>query len=549
MSLHSQQPHSIPAETSRVAHAAFPNGTLCLRIADALGAIYQDSQFAGLFSSRGQSAEAPGLLGLATVLQFVEGLSDRQAADAVRGRIDWKYALGLELTDPGFDHTVLSEFRTRLVEGNAERLLLDTLLQRLREQGLVKAKGRQRTDSTHVLTAVRELNRLERVGETVRAALNELAGIAPEWLQALAPPDWYERYGRRVENYRLPKADTERLELAAAIGADGRHLLAAVDAATEQPWLAQMPAVHVLREVWAAQYIEEDGRLRWRTLAEMPPSAEQICSPYDPEARYSTKRDISWVGYKAHLTETCDLDTPNLITNVETTPATTPDDNMLPVVHRSLAKKDLLPSEHLVDPGYTGSHVLVDSQQQHGVVVIGPVNEDSSWQARAGEGFDKAQFRIDWDRQVATCPQGKESVSWLPSPSATSRMDIEVRFSGKDCTPCPMRSHCTRAKTAPRIIALQERENHEALQSARQRQTTEEFCKTYAARAGIEGTHAQAIRRCRLRRCRYIGSAKTHLQHVITAVAVNLIRLAEWFSDTPTAKTRRSRFATLQPAA
>ena len=153
------------------------------------------------------------------------------------------YALGLSLTDPGFDHTVLSEFRSRLIEGNAERLLLDTLLRDLRERDLIKARGRQRTNSTHVLADVRKLNRLERVGETLRATLNELAVIAPDWLQALAPANWYERYGRRVENYSLPKTDAARLEHAAVIGADGRRLLAAIDAAKEQPWLVQLPAV------------------------------------------------------------------------------------------------------------------------------------------------------------------------------------------------------------------------------------------------------------------------------------------------------------------
>jgi transposase len=195
-----------------------------------------------------------------------------------------------------------------------------------------------------------------------------------------------------VENYLLPKLDTARLELAAAIGVDGRQLLAMVDAAVEQPWLAQLPAIQVLRDVWEAQYIEEEGRLRWRTLKEMPAAAEQISSPYDQEARYSTKRDISWVGYKAHLTETCDPETPHLITNVETTPATTPDDNMVAVVHQSLEKSELLPSEHLVDKGYTDSHVLVDSQQRHGVVIVGPVADDPSWQARSGDGFT-AWFR------------------------------------------------------------------------------------------------------------------------------------------------------------
>lgn len=255
--------------------------------------MYRDGQFAALFPRRGRPAEAPGRLALAVVLQFVENLSDRDAADAVRGRIDWKYALGLALTDPGFDHTVLSEFRTRLVEGKAELLLFDVLLRRLREEGLVRARGRQRTDSTHVLAAMRGLNRLERVGETLRAALNELAAVAPAWLREVAPATWYERYGRRVENYRLPRGETARLALAAEIGADGEHLLAALDAAMDRPELTRLPMVQVLRQVWNAQFVVKEGRLRLGVAAELPASAEQVCSPYDPEARYSTKRDVA----------------------------------------------------------------------------------------------------------------------------------------------------------------------------------------------------------------------------------------------------------------
>jgi transposase len=314
-----------PDETRRVARAAFPKGTLCLDIADALGPIYRDGQFAALFPRLGQSAAAPAMLALATVLQYLEGLSDRQAADAVRGRIDWKYTLRLPLSDPGFDHTVLSEFRSRLIEGKAEQQMLDTLLDRLRDLGLIKLRGHQRTDSTHVLAAVRGLNRLERVGETLRAALNEVAVMAPAWLQALAPAEWYERYARRVENYRLPKTDTARQDLAAAVGADGYTLLRAIEQASGLPWLAQTPAVQALRRVWAEQYVEQGGQVRWRDVKEMPPPATVISSPYDMEARYSTKRDSSWVGYKVHFTETCDAEAPHLIVNVETTPATTPD--------------------------------------------------------------------------------------------------------------------------------------------------------------------------------------------------------------------------------
>jgi transposase len=549
VSLQPQSDCAIPEETRRVAHAAFPKGTLCLRIADELGPIYRDDQFAALFPTRGQPAASPARLAMTSVLQFVEGLSDRQAADAVRGRIDWKYALGLELTDPGFDHTVLSEFRCRLVQGEAELQLLDTLLDRCRERELIRERGRQRTDSTHVLAAVRVLNRLERVGETIRAALNDLAVMAPDWLQALAPAEWYRRYGRRVENYHLPKTDAAREELARVIAADGERLLAAVDAASDQPELAQLPSVATLRRVWAEQYTGEPGQLRWREVKDMPSPAGLISSPYDTDARYSTKRGMEWVGYKVHFTETCDADRPRLIVNVESTPATTPDDNMIEEVHESERGRDLLPGEHLVDKGYTDSLVLVASLSAYGVTIVGPVAEDPSWQARAGAGFDKGSFVVDWDRQVVTCPAGKESISWLPSTYPQNGMAFEARFARKDCTPCPSRSRCTKSEKEPRIIGLLPREQHEVLQAARRDQETEEFRSRYAARAGIEGTHEQANRRCGLRRCRYIGEAKAHLQHLLTATALNVVRLSEWWAGTPVSRTRCSRFAALQPAA
>src|SRR3954471_5852071 len=546
MSLHPEDPTSPPEETRRVARAAFPKGTLCLDIADALGPVYRDSQFAGLFPQLGQPAAAPAMLALATVLQYLEGLSDRQAADAVRGRIDWKYALRLPLTDPGFDHTVLSEFRSRLIEGKAEQRMLDTLLDRLRELGLVKPRGRQRTDSTHVLAAVRGLNRLERVGETLRAALNEVAVMAPAWLRTLAPAEWYERYARRVENYRLPKTEAARQELAAAIGADGCALLEAIDRATGLPRLAQIPAVQALRRVWTEQYVEREGQVRWREVKDMPAPATMISSPYDTDARYSTKRESTWVGYKVHLTETCDADAPHVIVNVEA--ATTPDDNMLAVIHKSLETRDLLPAEHLVDKGYTDSRVLVDSRNDYGVTITGPVADDPSWQARTEDGLDKSRFVVDWDQQVVTCPTGKRSISWLPSTYPQNGMVFEARFARRDCTPCPLRSRCTRSKREPRLIGLQAREQYEALQAARKQQDTAEVREAYGARAGIEATHGQAVRRCGLRRCRYIGLAKTHLQHLISAAAINLVRIANWVNGIPTAQTRCSWFAALQKA-
>jgi len=225
MSLPPSQSDTIPEETARLARAINPKGTLYMQIRDQLGEIYQNKSFASLFSTRGQPAEAPWRLALVCIFQFLEGLTDRQAAEAVQQRIDWKYTLSLELSDSGFDYSVLSKFRARLIAGGQEMQLFDEMLALLKTQGLLKGRGRQRTDSTHILAAVRTLNRLERVGETMRHALNTLAEVAPHWLRAHAVPEWYERYGRRMENYRFPKAETARSELGATIGRDGVELL------------------------------------------------------------------------------------------------------------------------------------------------------------------------------------------------------------------------------------------------------------------------------------------------------------------------------------
>jgi transposase len=545
MSLHVSLSAPIPEETSRVARAAFPKGNVFMQMRDALGPIYSNPQFAPLFSYTGQPAEAPARLALVLVMQFAEGLSDRQAADAVRGRIDWKYALGLELTDPGFDASVLSEFRTRLTTGAVEHLLLDTLLTQLQERGLLKARGTQRTDSTHILAAIRTLNRLELVGETMRYALNRLAVVAPGWLRAHMQPAWRERYGPRVENYRLPKTDSDRQKLAATIGADGFALLQAVYTPETPAEVRADPAVEVLRRVWVQQYYGPDHPPRWRQDRNVPPSPRLIHSPYDVEARYSIKRGMAWVGYKLHMTETCDDDTPHVITHVETTPATTPDDKMLETIHAALDTKALLPRAHLVDCGYTDSEILVESERNYGVTIVGPVAADPSWQARERTGYENGAFTINWKTHRATCPQGKQSRKWQPDQDITGQEVIQIRFAKKDCQACAVRPACTRAKAEPRTLTVRTQVYHEALQAARHRQTTEEFKEHYADRAGIEGTISQGIRAFDLRRSRYIGLARTHLQHVVSAVSMNLIRVVDWLTDPHPTKPRAAPFAAL----
>lgn len=550
MSLQPQAIPPVPATTAATARAAFPQGNRYLAMRDELGTLYTDQDFAALFSGRGQPAIAPWRLALILVFQFAESLSDEQAIEAVRGRIDWKYALSLELTDAGFDPSVLSEFRDRLIAGSRELHLLDAMLIRFKAAGLLKARGRQRTDSTHVLAAVRALNRLQIVGETMRHALNVLAVAAPDWLPPHLHADWPERYGARFEEYRLPKAKDARQALAEQIGGDGRGLLHQIYATAAPAWLRDLPAVQTLRQVWCQQYhaVPADAPMRWRASAELPPGRLIINSPYDPEARYGHKRTTEWTGYKVHLTESCDDDAPHFITHVLTSAAPGPDYDALEPIHQALAAKDLLPAEHLVDAGYPDADSLVTSQTQ-GIDLLGPVPTNQHWQQQAQEGFDIASFGLDWEAKVATCPQGHPSQKWSATHDTRGNAIINIRFDRATCAACVRRSQCTRAATGPRELTVRPQAQHQALQAARKRQRTPAFKAAYAARAGIEGTLSEGVRVSDLRRSRYRGRPKTHLHHILSASAINLRRFGAWVSDTPRARTRTPAFVKLMAQA
>ena len=385
MSLRPDLIRPVPEGTARVARAAFREGNPLLQLRDELGPVFADADFADLFPKRGQPGLAPWRLALVTLLQFREDLSDRRAAEAMRGRIDWKYALGLELADPGFDASVLCEFRARLVEGGAEERLLDRLLARCRELGLLKARGRQRTDATHVLASVRVLNRLELVGETLRAALNEIAAAAPEWLRGVTPEPWYGRYARRIEDGRLPRSAAGREAYARTVGEDGFALLDRLGHPETPEGLRSLPRVAVLRQIWERHFARDGappagggGGVRFRPKEELP-AAGRVESPYDAEARFRRRGGISWVGYVAHLTEACDDDAANLLTHAMTTTATVHEARCTAAIHEALAGKGLPPGEHLVDSAYVDAELLVRSREELGIALVGPGRPDPAW--------------------------------------------------------------------------------------------------------------------------------------------------------------------------
>ena len=536
--------HEIPEMTVKVAQSAFPKGNAVMKIRDELGVLFADDEFVALYPTIGQPAASPSRLAMVTVLQYMENLTDRQAADAVRSRIDWKYSLDLELTDPGFHYSVLSEFRQRLLEHEQETILLDTILSRCQENGLLKGKSKQRTDSTHIVAAIRILNRVELVGEALRRVLDDIAQIAPEWLTPLIQPEWGKRYSRRMDTHRLSK--TKRKALAKKIGEDGHFLFKILCQEGTPDEVKQLASIEILRRIWIQQYYVCADKVYWREKDQYgtPSSQTMIASPDETDARYGSKGSQTWTGYKVHLTETCDETAPRLITQVETTVATTPDASVLENIQDDLVARNLKPESQWVDGGYPNVDVLLSSQEK-GIDLIGPMRPDTSWQAKMEGGYDQTKFVIDWDKMVAICPEGETSIHWKEGKTATGRPNIHFAFSLPVCTTCQSRHLCTKAKKIGRHVTVQPQKTYEIQKAARERHASEDFKELYNRRAGIEGTIAQAVRGKNMRYARYRGLLKTHLQHLGTAAAINLQRIASWLMGDQRKGTRISAFASL----
>lgn len=553
---------------------------LAVLIRDRLGQWLEDDQFAAAFGVRGRPGWSPSRLALVTVLQRAENLTDRQAAEAVRTRIDWQYLLGLSFDDPGVDHSVLTEFRTRLVEAGLEQVALDALLARLAADGLVTKGGKQRSDSTDVHAAVAALNRLELVGESVRAALEALAAAHPAWLeQRICVADFTRRYGLPMTSWRPAGSQARRDELAIAYARDGYQLLEAVYDPQAPAGLAALPAVDILRQVLLQNYtrtVTSRGRevIKRREKAPdgdgLPPGHLRIASPYDTDARWAAKREQFWLGYKLHITETCDdpgpcrcrcrppdtpdgRDTsrhepgcpqprPNLITHVDTTTATVTDNQMTVPIHDALAAKHLTPARHYADSGYLSAALVVSELTRHGIALIGPLLADTSAQARAGAGYARADFTIDYDMRTVTCPQGRQAASWTPC-IQYGKPAIVATFATTDCGPCPTRTLCTTGKR--RQLSLLPRELAEAQTTIRAAEHTISFQADYARRAGVEGTIHQSIAHG-ARRARYRGLPKTRLDHVYMACALNLLRLEAFWNGTPLDRRRTSHLTRLE---
>ena len=508
---------TVPADTAAVGEAILPLDNVYRQVGDHFDALFPpEGDFAAMYDPHGRSALPPLLCALVTVFQMLEQVPDRQAAQFVVSRLDWKYALHLPLAYGGFHFTDLSAFRQRLLAHAQERRLFDQVLERLHGLGLVQARGRMRSDATHVLGLVERLSQLEVVSESLRVALRAVREVAAAWVDQALPASFQDTYGHEQHEYGLSQAQVRQQLIQA--GRDGFWFLAQVDHQAPAP-APQLPEVATLRQVLRQQFPQgpQEPPARQR-----PTGQDVIESPHEPEARYGTKRGQGWLGYKVQVTETCDPHTPHLIVDLEATGALDNDAPQLPAIQDRLAARDLLPAEQQVDQGYMSGEHLVKSAQR-GIDLVGLPLADT----QGPPGFRQTDFAIDVAAQVARCPAGHTPRVW-----ATKRDPgggppyLQIRFPAATCQACPFFGVCTPSRQGRSLTLHPYRA---ALLARRAEAETDAFRQRLHLRAGIEGTISELVRAHGLRHARYRGLAKLRLQGYFTALAANLKRLARWW--------------------
>lgn len=518
MSLKPQPSRPMPEDLAHLGAILLPEDTPYRLIGDQLYAQYDNAVFADLYHAEGKPALPPVDLLFVLALQALEDLGDRAAADAVRLRLDWKYALHLPLDYAGFNFSVLSDFRARLLAHDAAARLFDTLLSQLRDLGLLKRRGRQRTDSLAVLARIHLLNRIELVAETLRLAIRAVVRAEPTWARATLPPAWEEWYGQRCVAERLSEAERTRLQT--ETGCDGQWLLDRLADPSTPAGLATLPEVATLRTVWTQQYVVGDQHLVFQDLRGYD-GTRQIQSPHDVEARWSKKGSQAWVGYKLQLTETDDAELPHLITDIALTSSVEGDTTALGQIASRQAARDVLPGERYVDQAYVSGPTL-EASAKRGEDLIGPAPTlDPSPQARMANGLTQEHFQIDLVARVARCPAGATALG-----RECKDGTIRFEFERLGCEGCALRGRCCTGKEGRRLTVSP---GHAALVAARARQETEAFKTAYRAhRGGVEGCLSALVRGQGIRVNRYIGQAKNQLRAVFVGIGVNLRRAAGW---------------------
>jgi len=460
----------------------------------------------------------PVLLCGVTLLQFMERVADRRASEQVVYHLGWKYALDLELDYDGFHSTVLVYFRDRLEEKKAERMIFDWVVDLLIELGLVKRKGKQRLDSTHIVGYVKAMSWMECAIETLRLALEDLEHEVgnherPEFWSRL-----WEFYVESHLDWRLSK--TEQANRHRQCGQDMRELLEWIDA--KNPKLAEREAVKVLRRVFDEQFEVVEGKVEF--LTQRPARAVQ--NPHDPDAHYADKKTKLWTGYKVHVTETVDPEEPikkkgepaeHFITEMFTTEAAQDEmTGLTEVLKRELEHHEITPLAIYSDAGYVTEHTLTQAEQ-NGFELLGPTRPDPHKGV-----YNSDVFHVDVDKRQAVCPEGKLSTQCSRIKDSFMGTEYYRLEWGNQCDSCPVQTQCTRSKSGRRTLVVGLR--HDLVERRRREMKQSGFSKSMHPRNGIEGTHSELVRGHGMRRTKYRGLSRVGLSHYFIGAACNVKR-------------------------
>jgi transposase len=515
MSLQANWNEEIPADTAEVGRVILAEHDPYRLVGDGVNEFLHMKEFAPFYSWLGRGAICPIILSLITVFQFLENIPDRAAARRAVTGIDWKYALHLPLTWLGFHFSDLSNFRQRLLEHGAERLVFDKVLAWVQRLGWTKKHGKQRSDSSHIVGCVERLSRLELAWETLRVALRAIKAAVPTWYERTVPLAFHEVYAERQSDWRLSKKEVAgEMEKA---GRDGLWLLDHLGDSAPQ-WVLDLREVAVLGTVWQQQFERLEGDDQG--IVRQPPIKGKgiIESPHEPEARWAEKRGHRWVGYKLQVTETAEDEAEaRFITDIDAISANDGDSEALEDIQQRLTARGLKPDEHFVDRGYVSGPNLAHSDRR-GIELVGPALADTS---RKPEGYKQRDFAIDFEACEATCPQGRKSEAWRPYRERGGGIRVEVFFKSQ-CHDCPARDLCAPGKKGRKLSISP---YYQYLYQRRAEQDGEAFKERIKRRAGIEGTISELVRKHGARRARYRGKAKVRLQMLFTGTATNLKRL------------------------
>ncbi len=517
MSLKTCFPAHVPVETARFVEPLLSEESIYRFIGQQIDQIIGDADFAAMYAEAGRPGVNPVLLALVTVFQFLEKLPDRAAAQMAVMRLDWKYALRQSLDWTRFHYSDLCNFRKRLLEHESERSVFERVVTYLRESGYVQAGGKQRTDSTHILGAVRDLSTVELVRETLHVTVCALISADAPWTVRYLPSSFVELYASRQRlDWTSKREMTEHLQRMATDGEWLWRQLQQFGTAT----LQALTEVRTLRRVLNEQFKPSRETVRYTATGHY--RGNYLATPYDVDARRSTKRSTQWVGYKLHVTETIATNRQaRFITDLALTSAPEPDNQQLDAIQNRLAECRVLPAQHYVDQGYMSAANLAKSLTK-GVDLRGRLLQDTSGKR---EGFRLRDFQVDIANRTAICPAGRIAPRFVPAkPNPRNLVAFHVFF-GKQCQLCPFFGPelCT-DKLRGRHLGVSI--HHDLIQARRREEQTASFNQEMRIRAGAESVISELVRGYGARRARYRGQRKAALQVAFIGAAVNLRRLA-----------------------